>query len=234
MAKTNKILVIVTNASEFEKVGSRTGLWLGEFTHFWDVAEKAGYQIDVASPSGGYVPLDPASLAPAVLKSGGTDKRYEDRAFMNRLVNTMRVAAADPAGYDAIYFTGGHGAAFDFPQSADLAKLTVGFYESGKVVSAVCHGVAGLLEVKLSGGEHLIGGKNLTGFSWKEEIAVGRDQAVPFNLEEELQKRGGKYSKAWLAAGSHVVEDGLLITGQNPASAHGVGEAVVKKLHARG
>ena len=232
IAETNKILVIVTNAAEFEKVGHRTGLWLGELTHFWDVAEKAGFRMDLASPSGGYVPIDPESLARAVLEEGGTDKRYEDRAFMDRLVNTMRAADADPAGYDAIYFTGGHGVSFDFPKSAELAKLTAGFFEAGKVVSAVCHGPAGLLEVKLSGGDYLIGGKNLTGFSWEEEVEVGRDGVVPFNLEEELQKRGANYSKARRASGSHIVEDGLLITGQNPASARGVGEAVVKKLQA--
>jgi putative intracellular protease/amidase len=201
-------------------------------THFWDVAEKAGYQMDIASPSGGYVPLDPESLAAAVLKQGGTDKRYEDRTFMNRPQYTMKVADADVAAYDAIYMTGGHGVCFDFPKSVELARLTAKFYESGKVVSAVCHGPAGLLEVKLSGGDYLIAGKNLTGFSWNEEVKAGREQAVPYNLEEELQKRGAKYGKAWMAFSSHVVEDGLLITGQNPASAEGVGEAVVKKLKA--
>ena len=88
---------------------------------------------------------------------------------MNRLVDTMKVADADPSAYDAIYMTGGHGVCFDFPRSEELAKLTARFYESGKVVSAVCHGPAGLMEVRLSGGEYLIGGKELTGFSWKEE-----------------------------------------------------------------
>src|SRR5690349_11488403 len=125
------------------KVGFRTGLWLGELTHFWDVAEKAGLQMDIASPSGGYVPIDPESLAPAVLEVGGTDKRYEDRAYMNLLTNTMKVADADVANYDAIYMTGGHGVCFDFNKSVDLAKPTAGFYESDKIVSAVCHGPAG-------------------------------------------------------------------------------------------
>jgi len=230
MTKTNQILTIVTNAGEYEKVGYRTGLWLGELTHFWDVAEEAGFQLDVASPSGGYVPIDPESLTPAVLKMGGTDKRYQDRAFMDLLVDTMRVADADVAAYDAIYMTGGHGVCFDFPRSAALAKLTADMFESGKIVSAVCHGPAGLLEVKLGNGEHLVAGKELTGFSWDEEVKVGRDQAVPYNLEEELRKRGAKYGKAWFAMASHVVEDGLLITGQNPASAEAVGKAVVKRL----
>jgi putative intracellular protease/amidase len=186
--------------------------------------------MDIASPSGGYVPIDPESLAASVLKDGGTDKRYEDRTYMNRLLDTTKVGDADPAAYDAIYMTGGHGVCFDFPRSEALAKLTATMFESGKVVSAVCHGPAGLLEVRLSGGDHLIAGKNVTGFSWSEEGKAGREQAVPYNLEEELQKRGAKYGKAWMAFSSHVVEDGLLITGQNPASAGAVGEAVVKKL----
>ncbi len=119
---------------------------------------------------------------------------------------------------------------FDFPKSVTLAKLTAEFYESNKVVSAVCHGPCGLLEVKLSNGEHLIKGKNVTGFSWNEEVMAKRDHAVPFNLEEELQRRKAKYSKALVPFNSHAVEDGLLITGQNPRSAHAVGKAVVKKL----
>lgn len=230
MPATNRILIVVTNVGEYEKVGYRTGLWLGELTHFWDVAEKAGFAMDIASPAGGYVPIDPESLAASVVKEGGTDERYRDRVFMDRLQNTRKVSEADPANYDAIYMTGGHGVCFDFPRSEALATQTAAFWQAGKIVSAVCHGPAGLLEVRLPGGEPLIQGKKLTGFSWAEEGKVGRDDAVPYNLEEELKKRGADYSKAWLAFGSHVVEDGNLITGQNPASAAAVGEAVVKRL----
>jgi putative intracellular protease/amidase len=229
----NRILAVVTNVGEYEKVGYRTGLWLGELTHFWDVAEVAGFTLDIASPSGGYVPIDPESLmlqelGHAVGLGGPVHKRYEDRAFMDRLKDTMRVADADVAKYDAIYLTGGHGVCFDFRSQA-LAELTARFWEAGKVVSAVCHGPAGLLEVKV-GGEYLVKGKDVTGFSWTEEGLAKRDKAVPYNLEDELKKRGAKYGKATLPFVSHVVEDGLLVTGQNPASASGVGEAVVKKL----
>lgn len=232
---TKKILAIVTNIGEYEKVGYRTGLWLGELTHFWDVATKAGFQVDIASPSGGYVPIDPESLmiqgiGHALGMPGNVHKHYEDRAFMDRLLDTTKVGDADPAAYDAIYMTGGHGVCFDFPKSEALATVTAKFFEAGKIVSAVCHGVAGLLEVKLSTGEHLISGKKLTGFSWKEEELAKREKAVPYNLEEELKKRGANYSKSSIPFKSFVVEDGLLITGQNPASAEGVGEAVVKRL----
>jgi putative intracellular protease/amidase len=232
---TNKILVIVTNAGEFEKVGFRTGLWLGELTHFWEVAEEAGYRMDIASPSGGRIPIDPESLlmtelGDALGLKGDLAKRYEDKAFMNLLDNTLKISDVDAAAYDAIYMTGGHGVMFDFPQSQLLASLTAKFYESGKIVSAVCHGPCGLLEVNLSNGEPLVKGKDVTGFSWTEEVVAKRDHAVPFSLEEELKKRGGKYSKSLVPFKSHVVEDGLLITGQNPGSAHAVGQAVVGKL----
>lgn len=230
MHRTNRILIIVTSVSDYRKVGYRTGLWLGELTHFWDVAEHAGFEMDIASPRGGYVPIDPESLTADVLKDGGTDKRYEDRAFMHRLEHSQKISEVDPAAYDAIYFTGGHGVSYDFPTTPELAELTARMWSGGKIVSAVCHGPAGLLEVKLGDGSYLIAGKQVTGFSWHEEVKVGRDHAVPFNLEEELQKRGGVYSKAWLAFGAHVVEDGRLITGQNPGSAKGVAEAVVKQL----
>jgi putative intracellular protease/amidase len=230
---TNRILAIVTNVGEYEKVGYRTGLWLGELTHFLDAVEASGFRCDIASPKGGYVPIDPESLVfqelgHAVGLGGPVHKRYEDRAFMDRLKDTMKVADADVAKYDAIYMTGGHGVCFDF-DAPDLAKLTAKFWEAGKVVSAVCHGPAGLLEVKV-GGEYQVKGKDVTGFSWTEEGLAKREKAVPYNLEDELKKRGAKYGKATLPFVSHVVEDGLLITGQNPASAAAVGEAVAKKL----
>lgn len=231
MSKTNgRILVIVTNVAEYQKVGYRTGLWLGELTHFWDVAEQAGCEQDIASPRGGYVPIDPESLAHAVLKTGDTEKRYQDRAFMNRLIDTLPVERLSAANYDAIYLTGGHGVCFDFSQSQPLARLIAEFHEAGKIVSAVCHGPAGLLDVRLSSGEYLVAGKKVTGFSWNEEVKAGREDAVPYNLEEELTKRGANYTKAWLAFAEYVVEDERLITGQNPASAEGVGKAVVRAL----
>lgn len=235
MPQTNRILVIVTNVGEYKKVGYRTGLWLSELTHFLDVVEDAGYQTDIASPFGGYVPIDPESLmlqeaGHALGMEGKTHKRYQDRAFMDRLVNSMKVAGTDPASYAAIYMTGGHGVCFDFPKCEALAKVTREFYESGKIVSAVCHGPAGLLEAKLNNGEYLVTGRNVTGFSWKEEELAKREKAVPFSLEDELRKRGANYSKSTIPFKSYVVEDGLLVTGQNPGSAEGVAKAVVKRL----
>lgn len=229
---TNKILIIVTNAREYERTGRRTGLWLGELTHFYDYAQAHGVELDIASPAGGYVPIDPESLAHNVLGQLGTGDRYRDREFMDLLVNTPKASEVNVENYDAIYFTGGHGVMFDFG-GADLAALTARFYESGRVVSAVCHGPAALLEVTLANGDPLIQGKNVTGFSWREEELAQRADAVPFNLEEELSKRGGILSLADKPFETHVIQDGRLITGQNPGSARAVAEAVVAQLVSR-
>jgi putative intracellular protease/amidase len=235
VAKSNRLLIVVTNVREYENVGYRTGLWLSELTHFWDVAEEAGFSMDIASPSGGFVPLDPESLmlqeaGHAIGMDGKVHEHYADRAFMDLLGGTMKVADADHERYDAIYLTGGHGVCFDFNKSEALAQLITAFYESRRVVSAVCHGPAGLLEVKLHGGAYLVKGKDVTGFSWKEEELAKRETAVPYNLEAELKNRGARYSKSMVPFKSYVVEDGRLITGQNPRSAADVGKAVVKQV----
>lgn len=236
MSYSKKVLIVVTNSAEFEKVGYRTGLWLSELTHFWDVLEKAGVAMDIVSPAGGYVPIDPESLLmPELIQLTGlkdaVNQRYADRAFMDQLKNTPSIATIDVTPYDAIYLTGGHGVMFDFKNSPALASLITQFYESNKIVSAVCHGPCGLLNVQLSNGEFLVKNKKLTGFSWKEEKLAKRDHAAPYNLEEELISRGAHYSKALIPFNQHVVEDGLLITGQNPKSAHAVGQAVLDKLN---
>jgi putative intracellular protease/amidase len=236
MADARKILIIATNADRFERVGFRTGLWLSELTHFWDVVEEAGFLMDIATPLGGKVPLDPESLllsemGAAVGVKGRVAKRYEDPEFMRLLDDTAAVADVDDAAYDAIYLTGGHGVMFDF-RGSPLAELVARFYEADKVVSAVCHGPSGLLDARLRSGAALVDGKQVTGYSWTEEIAVKRHHAVPFSLEDELQKRGGTYSTSKVPFTSHVVVDGRLITGQNPRSAPDVAEAVVHALHA--
>lgn len=234
MPQTNRILAVVTNAREYQAVGYRTGLWLGELTHFMDVVENAGIEVDLASPQGGYVPIDPESLllsesASAVGVETAVEERYKDRAFMDRLRDTVKVADTDPADYDAIYLTGGHGVMFDFTDGPVPAKVSE-FFDAGKLVSAVCHGPCGLLNARLSSGDYLLAGREATGFSWKEEQLAKRADAVPYNLEEEMQKRGADYDKALLPFTANVVTDGRLVTGQNPGSAKGVGKAVLKQL----
>jgi putative intracellular protease/amidase len=230
VSATNRILIVVTNVSEYEKVGFRTGLWLGELTHFWDIAEQAGFTMDIASPSGGRIPLDPESLAHEALAELGTGKHYKDRKFMDLLDDTRKVSEVDVEDYDAIYLTGGHGGMFDFPQSRDLETLIARFYETGRVVSAIGHGATGLLKVTLSNGQPLVQGKKVTGFSWPEEELARRGDAVPYNLQEELTKLGADYRTADQPFAAYVVEDRRLITGQNPGSAAAVAKMVLNRL----
>jgi putative intracellular protease/amidase len=230
--KTNRILIIVTNVGKYERVGYRTGLWLGELTHFYDYAIENGYTVDIASPAGGFVPVDPESLAHEVLSELNTEKRYRDPEFMSLLENTKKASEVNVEDYDAIYFTGGHGVMFDF-RGEELGAITAKFYDSGRIVSAVCHGPAALIDVVLDSGEALIDGKNVTGFSWPEEEEAHRSDAVPFSLQDELAKRAN-YSTADRPFDAYIVEDGRLITGQNPASARGVAEAVLRALEKQG
>jgi putative intracellular protease/amidase len=234
VSSTGNILTVVTNVDQYDSVGFRTGLWLGELTHFLDAVEEAGFQGAIASPSGGWTPLDPQGLMMPEMGHNsrlGNDvtSRYRDKRFMERLNHTLPLAEVRVADFDAIYLAGGHGTMWDF-RTPELGRLLSDFYEAGKIVSAVCHGPVGFLEAKLSDGRWLVQDKDLTAFSWAEEKADNRDDVVPFNLEEELKARGARYTKALVPFGKHVVEDGRLITGQNPASARGVGEAVARAL----
>ena len=227
-SERRRILAVVTNVPEYSTSGIRTGLWLGELTHFYDEATAAGHEVVIASIDGGFVPIDPESLAGPVLAMGGTKKRYEDRAFMNLLKDTPSVASMKAGDFDAIYLTGGHGTMYDFTGPL-LSGLVSEFWTQGKIVSAVCHGPCGLVEVDVDG-VPLIQGRKVTGFSWAEEKLAGRDKAVPFSLQDRIKERGAKYSKALRPMAEKVVVDGKLVTGQNPMSATGVGEAVVKLL----
>jgi len=228
----SKILALVTSTDRYLTTGHRTGLWLGELTHVYDVLTEAGHDVDIVSVDGGTVPIDPVSLMPPILKLGDTDKRYEDPVWMGLLDDTDSIDGVDPAEYDAIFLAGGHGAMFDFVDQ-EVADLVATFADDGKIVAAVCHRPAGLLDVRLADGRRLLEGRKVTGFSWTEEKAANRDDAVPFNLQEQLTADGAKYTKARMPTAKKVVVDGLLITGQNPMSATGVGEALVKALKKR-
>jgi len=217
--KNRKALIVATNHSHFGSPKAEpTGLWLSELTHFYDEFEKAGFEIDIVSPKGGKIPIDSRSLGFFVLDKA-TKKRYEDTAFMSLLDNTKSLTDLDWKEYDILYFAGGHGAMWDFADNKKLQTLTREMYEGGKVVSAVCHGVAALQNVRLSNGEFLINGKKGTGFPYLDETLAGVKRLVPYNLEKTLKERGMMYSKAMLPLMGHTVVDGRLITGQNPNSA---------------
>ncbi|MCP4443203.1 MAG: type 1 glutamine amidotransferase domain-containing protein [Aureispira sp.] len=218
--KNRKALTVVTNHSDFENPkAAPTGLWLSELTHFYDVFEEAKIDMDIVSPKGGKIPIDERSLGFPVLDKT-TKKRYKDSEFMALLENTKALSdIKDWSQYDVLYFAGGHGAMWDFANNEELNSLTRDMYEGGKIVSAVCHGVAALQNVKLSNGEYLIKGKKGTGFPFFDERLAGVKALVPYNLQEVLKERGMIYSKAFFPLMGHSVADGRLIAGQNPNSA---------------
>lgn len=218
-----KILALSTSVHRYETSGLRTGMWLGEFTHFYDVLTKAGHEVDLASVAGGNVPIDPVSLKTPVIQMGGTNKRYEDSEFMSLLDDTPAITEVDLDTYDGIYLIGGHGAMYDFP-TEPVTSAVDHFAAAGKIVSAVCHGPCGLL------GTSLIDAHRLTGYSWAEEKLAQRTEEVPYSLEDRLAEQAAEYSTAKIPMTKHVIVDGNLVTGQNPMSATGVGEAVVELL----
>jgi putative intracellular protease/amidase len=225
MAK--KILVVLTSHEKYPDMNRATGVWLGEAVHFVEKVEEAGFEVDYASPEGGYVPIDPHSLEMAESIDW---EWYGRRDFMDRLGATKKLSEVNPTDYAAIYYVGGHGVMWDFPDDVDLQRIARAIWENGGVVSSVCHGVVGLLNIKLSDGSTLIDGRRLTGFSNEEEKLAELDSHVPFMTETELRRRGAKYQKANQAWAPFAIADGRLITGQNPASGGKVGELVVEAL----
>lgn len=224
---SKKMLVVLTSFPKYPNLARATGLWLGEAVHFVKKVEAAGYQVDYVSPKGGYTPIDPHSLAMAEAIDW---EWYQDKDFMNRLGSTMKPSEVNPDDYAVIYYAGGHGVVWDFPDNEELQALSRRIYENGGIVSSVCHGAVGLLNIELSDGSLLIKGKEVTGFSNAEEKLAELDKYVPYLTEDEMVKRGAIYKKAaepWLP---FAVADQRVITGQNPASGAPVAELVLKAL----
>ena len=224
---SKKMLVVLTNTAKYPTLKRATGLWLGEAVHFVEKVEQAGYSVDYVSPSGGYVPIDPHSLQMAPDLDW---QWYDNKQFMTRLGNTLSPGQVKPEQYEAIYYTGGHGVMYDFPDNQQLQELARKVYENQGIVAAVCHGVVGLLNIKLSDNSLLLKDRLITGFSNTEEKLAELDNVVPFLTENELGARGGKYSKHDDPWQPYVVEDDRLMTGQNPASAALLADKVLEKL----
>ncbi|MDO5105177.1 type 1 glutamine amidotransferase domain-containing protein [Capnocytophaga sp.] len=228
MAEIIKILIIVTGITHYEN-GTPTGLWLSELTHLYDEAKKEGWEITIASPQGGNTPIDPESLKPMLLDKI-SKKYYEDEAFMKELEQTKSLSEVADETFDLVYLAGGHGTMYDFPNDETMQQIVAAHYQKGKKIGAICHGVGGLLNVRLSDGNYLIKDKKMTGFSWFEESLASRKKAVPFNLEKELKNRKPNYRKAFIPMTSKVVVDGNLITGQNPFSSKKMAKVVVEEM----
>ena len=222
-----KILVVLTSCEKYPSLNRATGLWLGEAVHFVKKVEAAGYAVDYVSPKGGYTPIDPHSLAMAEPVDW---EWYQNKPFMNRLGATLSPEQVKASDYCCIYYAGGHGVVWDFPDNPDLQKLARDIYEGGGIVSSVCHGAVGLLNIKLSDGASLVNGKKVTGFSNQEEKLAELDKHVPYLTENELKARGASYEKATEPWEAFAVEDQRVITGQNPASGGAVADLVIASL----
>lgn len=224
-----RILLVVTSTGLFADGKTPTGLWLSELTHIYHRAREKGYEIVIASPKGGETPVDPESLKSIYLDEM-SQTYWEMPEFRNTLTQAKRLDDVREEPFDCVYLAGGHGAMYDFPDNTALQEIVGKLYESNKIVAAICHGVCGLLNVKLSDGENMIKGKKLTGFSWFEESLAGRKKEVPFDLEEELKERGAHYEKSLIPMTSEVVVDHNLITGQDPFSSREMAEVTTRKM----
>jgi putative intracellular protease/amidase len=223
-----KLLIVLTSHSDLGDTGKKTGFWIEEFAAPYYVLADSGADISIASPLGGQPPVDPKSEEPGA-QTPATKRFYTDLDAIDKVANTIKLSDVIYSDYDAVFYPGGHGPLWDLVNDKDSIQLIEDFYDAGKPVAFVCHAPAALVNVKAENGEPLVKGKKLTSFSDTEELAVGLDKVVPFLLEAKLKKLGAAYSKGadWV---SFVQQDGLLITGQNPASSEAVATLLLKTL----
>ncbi|MDB5781578.1 type 1 glutamine amidotransferase domain-containing protein [Caballeronia mineralivorans] len=220
-----KLLMVLTSHDQLGNTGRKTGFWLEEFAAPYYVFKDAGVEITLASPKGGQPPLDPKSDDPDS-QTDATRRFKSDKDAQAALASTMKLSTVSSAGYDAVFYPGGHGPLWDLAQDPQSIALIEAMVADGKPVAAVCHAPGVLRHTKAQDGSPLVLDKAVTGFANSEEEAVGLTRVVPFLVEDMLKENGGKYSKGpdWQ---SHVVVAGNLITGQNPASSEAVAKALL-------
>lgn len=223
-----KILMVLTSHDQLGDSGKKTGFWLEEFAAPYYVLKDAGAEITLASPKGGQPPLDPKSDEPDA-QTEATDRFKADQTAQQLLASTTPLSHIDPADFDAVFYPGGHGPLWDLAEDKDSIALIEAFAAKDRPVATVCHAPGVLRHVKGKDGKPLVSGKKVTGFTNSEEEAVGLTEVVPFLVEDMLRDRGGHYEKGddW---GVHVVTDGKLVTGQNPASSEEAAKALLKLL----
>lgn len=223
-----KVLIVLTSHDELGTSGEKTGFWLEELAAPYYVFKDAGAEITLASPKGGSPPVDPKSQDPSA-QTEATRRFQRDRKALNALQDTLPLASVSASGFDAIFYPGGHGPLWDLAEDDTSVALIEAFYLSGKPVSAVCHAPAVFRRAKDPGGQPLVGGKRVTGFTDAEEQAVGLSDVVPFSVESMLKASGAHFEcgPPWQP---YVIQDGTLITGQNPASSAWVAKAVLALL----
>ena len=223
-----KILMVLTSHEDLGDTGEKTGFWLEEFAAPYYVLRDAGAEITLASPKGGQPPLDPKSDA-ADAQTDATRRFKKDADAQKALATTQKLSEIVDAGYDAIFYPGGHGPLWDLANDPDSKRLIEAFAANDRPVGAVCHAPAVFGHTQSTNGKPLVSGRRVTGFTNTEEAAVGLTDVVPFLVEDMLTSNGGIYEKGadW---GSFVVVDGKLVTGQNPASSEDAAQEVLRLL----
>jgi putative intracellular protease/amidase len=223
-----KVLIVLPSHDQLGNTGQKTGFWLEEFTDPYYEFIDNRYDVTIASPKGGKPPVDPKSTQ----KENQTEstRRFEkDESAQAKLENTLVLSQVSASNYDTLFLPGGHGPMWDLSTDKNMKKIVEDFYSDKKLVSAVCHGPAGLLQATDKDGNSILKGKKITGFTNNEESAVGLTKAVPFSLENRMKELGGNFERGQDFR-PFVVSDGQLITGQNPKSALPAAEKVVETL----
>ena len=223
-----KILMVLTSHDELGDTGRKTGFWLEELAAPYYAFKDAGAEVVLASPEGGRPPLDPASNEPD-FQTDLTHRFEADSAANAQLAETLRLGSVSQADFDTVFYPGGHGPLWDLAEDGDSIKLIESFLAADKPVALVCHAPGVLRHAKTPAGKPLVEGKNVAGFTNTEEEGVGLTEVVPFLVEDELKAKGGLYSKGPDFA-PYVVSDGLLITGQNPASSGPAAKLLIEQF----
>lgn len=222
----SKVLIVHTNISSYPNQKDATGMWLGETAEFVDEMEKAKIQVDYVSPKGGFVPIDPRSMK---FVDDSIMRIYKNEDFIERaLKNTMHPNDVNPEEYSAIYYSGGHGTMWDFPDDKVLQKIAYSIYQNNGYLLSVCHGVAGLFNIQDEHGQYVISSKKITGFTAAEELLAGKRWSVPFLNQKVAESRGATFVKKRFYK-DHAIKDGRIITGQNPFSARSVAKKLLEE-----
>ena len=223
-----KVLFVLTSHDKLGSTGHKTGFWLEEFAAPYYALKDAGAMITLASPAGGQPPLDPKSNEPAA-QTSATERFRQDTEAQAALASTAPLNQVSATDFDAVFYPGGHGPLWDLANDPNSIALLEAFARAGKPLALVCHAPGALINVRAADGQPLVAGRHVTGFTNSEEAAVGLTTVVPFLIEDVFMRLGARYEKApdWQV---HVVTDGRLITGQNPASSEGVAHALLSML----
>ena len=226
-----RVLMIVTSNAKLGDSGKATGIWAEELAVPYYAFIDAGMSVELASPKGGAVPFDPASIKPKGENGAHVERFLADADAQRRCAATLNTSQVDAASFDAIFFPGGHGTMWDLPTDQGVTLCVESAFRADKIIAAVCHGPAGLVTAKRPDGKSILHGKRINAFTNDEEAAAGLTQVVPFALETRLREQGGLFEKAdnWH---SFAVRDGNLITGQNPMSSALVAQHVLEALGA--